>query len=195
MSTLLYGRCNPYGAESGGPKRLMGGLYGAKSARTPGMYLPQNVEEGEWSCPQPAQVRVRMVCPAGHRGQVMDLCSWHDETVYSGEYIQGTFRQITSTVRARGHFEMIQSRQAGVCPRCCYPNSRESADRVDYAALHKEWEGIGQNLYPLSQDPRLWYGSLAASLRQRREDIGRMFDEANTRGIIKKNPLKLIAVS
>jgi hypothetical protein len=175
MSTLLYGRCNPYGAESGGPRRLMGGLYGGKSARTPGMFLPQNVEEGEWSCPQPAAVRVRMTCPVGHVGQIMELCSWHDETVFSGEYFQGQFRQITHTIRSKGHLEMIQERQAGVCPRCCYPNSK--------------------NLYPLSQDPRLWYGTLAASLRQRREDIGRMFDEANQRGIIKKNPLQLVAVS
>lgn len=195
VSTLLYGRCNPYGAETGGPKRVMGGLYSAKSARTPGMFLPQAVEEGEWACPQPAQVRVRMACPVGHVGQVMELCSWHDETVVSGEYVSGQFRQVRRTIRVKGHYEMIGSRQAGVCPRCCYPSSRESADKVDYAALQKEWEGIGQNLYPLSEDPRLWYGTLAAGLRQRRDDIGRMFDEAIRRGIIQNRPLTLVAVS
>ena len=80
-ATLLLERCNPYGAETGGPRMVMGGLYGPGSARTPDDTLPVNVQQGEWLCPQQAQVRVKMTCRCGHTGRIMALCSWHDEYV------------------------------------------------------------------------------------------------------------------
>ncbi len=101
---LLLGRCNPYGAETGGPKRVLGGMYGPASAATPGMDLPENVAQGEWLCQQQAVVRARMTCQCQHKGQVMELCSWHDETVYSGEYTAGVIRQVKKTIRQRGAF-------------------------------------------------------------------------------------------
>jgi hypothetical protein len=196
-AVLIGRRCNPYGAESGGPKRLLGGLYGSGSARTPDMDLPGNVAEGEWRCDQPAQVRVRMVCEHGHTGQIMELCSWHDETVYKADYVAGTFRQVRDTVRVRGHYEEIARRQSGFCPPCGWPDARSARNHVDYAALQKEWEGIGQNLSALyyGGDPRAWYSPLSKSLQQRREDIGRMFDEARTLGIVHNCPLRLVPVS
>jgi hypothetical protein len=197
-AALIGRRCNPYGAENGGPRRIMGGLYSGKSAATPDMDLPDNVAEGEWSCPNLAEVRCRMTCRHGHRGQVMELCSWHDEVTFHGEHRgNGVVVQVPGKVRTRGHFEEIQRRQSGFCPRCGFPPSSEAADRVDYGALQKEWEGIGQSLHALyyGQNAREWYGVLGRSLRNRREDIGRMFDEARTRGIVHNCPLTLVPVN
>jgi hypothetical protein len=197
MTILLSVRCSPYGAETGGPRHLMGGLYGPKSARTPDMQLPQNVAEGEWSCDQPAQVTVRMTCKHGHRGQPMNLCSYHDETTYSGEFHAGQIRQVKGSRRVPGHLEEIARRQAGFCPPCGFPDARSAGNHVDYAALQKEWEGIGKSLWELyyGGDPRAWYGGLGQVLRQRREDIGLMFDEGRQLGIIHNCPLTLVPVS
>ena len=77
-------RCNPYGHESGGPQRLLGGMYG-----------PEFEGERKWVCENPAEVRARMMCARGHKGQVMDLC--------------------------RQHAIEIQKRQSGLCPPCAWP--------------------------------------------------------------------------
>lgn len=185
-STLLIGRCNPYGAESGGPKRILGGLHGPASAATPGMGLPANVEQGEWACQQPAQVRCRMVCRCGHVGQVMQLCSFHDEISYHGEATAGQVRQVRSTVRVRGHFEEIQRRQAGSCPRCLFPG--------EYAALYHEvnrWQAELRDCWLRG----MWNGPRAAMLRQAVEDACAQFDEGNRRGIIHNCSLILVAIS
>lgn len=188
---LVYGRCNPYGAETGGPARLMGGLHGPASARTdpvdlPG--LPAAVQEGEWSCPWPAVVRVRMECRHGHRGQVMQLCAEHDETVTSGEIVAGQVRQVKTVKRVKGHFEMISARQAGVCPPCAYPGK--------YAELYKEKLRHEEELALLNQAGQ-WYGSRARAKRQRLMDIVALFDEGQERngGPIHLCPLTLVAVS
>jgi hypothetical protein len=196
-AVLVGRRCNPYGAETGGPRRLLGGLYRGASAATPGMDLPAAVAEGEWRCEQPAQVRVRMVCEHGHTGQVMELCSWHDEAVFKADYVAGTFRQVRDTVRVRGHYEEIARRQSGFCPPCGFPDSRSSRNRIDYAALQKEWEANGQSLHALYYGPdrRDWYSPLSKSLQQRRDDIGRLFDEGRALGIIHNCPLRLVPVS
>ena len=63
---ILTRRCNPYGHESGGPKHLLGGLYGAEY-------------EGamKWVCQNSATLRVRMACRCMHVGQVMEICQGH----------------------------------------------------------------------------------------------------------------------
>ena len=196
---LIGVRCNPYGAETGGPKRLLGGLYRGASAATPGMDLPQAIAEGEWACRNMAQVRCRMTCRCGHKGQPMDLCSWHDEVTGHTELVAGTERWVSETVRVRGHFEEISRRQAGFCPPCGFPDSRSSPNRVDYAALHKEWEGIGANLYALAQAMGNPYAAMKSPMgrpmQQRRDDIGKMFDEARMLGIVHNCPLTLVPVS
>lgn len=63
---FVVGRCNPYGHESGGPKHLLGGMYG-----------PQFEGETKWFCENPATVRARMMCQYGHKGQEMKLCQPH----------------------------------------------------------------------------------------------------------------------
>lgn len=193
---LIYGRCNPYGAESGGPKRLLGGLYGPNSARTdsPELQLPEAIEQGEWACDQVAAVRVRMTCTHGHTGQVMELCTTHPAVNLRAEFVAGSFRQVKEVISVPGHYEMIQKRQSGFCPPCGWPSNR---GQVDYAALQKEWEANGQNLSALyySPDPRAWYGSLAEHLKRRREEIGALFEEGRKRGIIHNCPLTLVAVS
>lgn len=83
-TAFILGRCNPYGHETGGPARLLGGMYG-----------PQFEGKHKWVCENPATVRARMICPAGHRGQEMKLC--------------------------QGHAIEIQKRQSGLCPPCAWP--------------------------------------------------------------------------
>jgi hypothetical protein len=184
--TLLLGRCNPYGAESGGPRHLLGGLYGAASARTPDMHLPENVEQGEWRCDQPAQLRCRMYCACGHKGQVMNLCSWHDEVSYRGEMVAGVLRQVRENIRQRGHFEEIQRRQSSLCPPCAWP--------APYAELQKEIQAWQAQLtqYWYAQQ---WRHPDAQRLRTQIDDAGTMMDQARAAGIIHNCPLTLKAVS
>ena len=165
---LLAGRCNPYGAESGGPRRVLGGLYGPGSAATPGMGLPANVAQGEWLCDQPAQVRARMTCECGHQGQVMPLCSWHDEVSWMGEVVGGTIRRVKRTIRMRGHFEEIQRRQSGSCPRCLFPG--------EFAAAQKDVEAWAYELALLHAGGR-WDTPRAAEIRAKVEAIGQRFDQ------------------
>jgi len=185
---IKLGRCDPYGAESGGPRRVLGGLYGPNSARTEGMHLPENVEQGEWACDQPAVIRCRMVCGHGHTGQVMQLCSWHDDTVYHGEMVAGTIRRVSGTVRQRGHFEEIQRRQSGSCPACLFP--------PPYAELAREIMGWQAELTAhFMAGKRSWYSPAAVTLRQRVDDAGQMMDLARQQGIIHNCPLTLVPVS
>lgn len=189
---ILTGRCNPYGAETGGPARVLGGLYGPRSATTPGMGLPTSVEQGEWPCQQPAQVRCRMICAHGHRGQVMQLCSWHDEPhITSQPGPGGTFRPVAGTIRQHGHFEEIQKRQAGLCPRCAFPTIPGGPD---YAQLMKDvqaWQAELSALYAM----QMWRSPDAIRIRQAVEDASRRFDEGRTRGLIHNCPLRLVPIS
>lgn len=183
---VILGRCNPYGAETGGPRRLLGGMYGPGSARTEGMQLPQNVEEGEWACPRRADVRCRMVCKCGHTGQVMELCSWHDDKVFHGEMTAGVLRQVSETVRQRGHFEEIQKRQAGSCPACLFP--------PPYAELAREVMAWQRQLIPYFQSNR-WRTAAAQEIRTKIDDAGKLMDQARAAGIIHNCPLTLVPVS
>lgn len=185
---VLLGRCNPYGAETGGPRRVLGGLYGPGSARTEGMQLPENVAQGEWRCANPAVIRCRMICRHGHTGQVMNLCSWHDERTFNGEMVAGTLRQVSKTIRTRGHFEEIQRRQSDSCPACLFP--------PPYADLAKEiqaWQAQLTNYWIAGQ--RAWLSDSAQSLRQRIDDAGLLMDQARAQGVIHKCPLTLTPVS
>lgn len=188
-ATLIGQRCNPYGAETGGPRRVMGGLHGPASARVdtddvPG--LPQSVVEGEWTCKYPAQVRVRMTCACGHTGAVMPLCSWHDEDTYASELVAGVIRRVKTVTRTRGHFEEISRRQAGACIRCLFPGR--------YAADYKAMFSWQQELAML-RDAGLWYSDRARSARQKLEDIVSEFDAGNADGTIHRCPMTLIPVS
>jgi hypothetical protein len=183
---VLLGRCTPYGAELGGPRRVMGGLHGPASAATPDAGLPLNVEQGEWLCRQPAQVRVRMECRCNHQGSVMSLCSWHEEISYVGERVAGNFRRVKKINRVRGHYEEIQSRQAGACTRCLYPGK--------YAGWYHElfsWQG---HLAAL-RDAGFWYTDQAESIRRKITDMTAQFDQGNQDGTIHRCPMRLVPVS
>jgi hypothetical protein len=186
---LVGRRCNPYGAETGGPKRVFGGLHGPASAaieasEVPG--LPVSVTQGEWTCPNLAQVRVRMVCRCGHKGEVMELCSVHDETNWRAEYVAGTFRRIPETVRVRGHYEEISRRQSGACIRCLFPGA--------YAEWYKSLFAWQQELAYL-REAGMWYHPRAVSVRQKIEDIVAQFDQGNADGTIHRCPMTLVPVS
>jgi hypothetical protein len=184
--TLLLERCNPYGAESGGPRHVMGGLYGPGSARTPDDTLPENVQQGEWLCPQQAQVRAYLICRCQHRGRVMALCSWHDEISEHAEFVGGVTRKIRDVIHVRGHYEEIQRRQAGACVRCLYPGR--------YAADYKSIEAWQGELAYL-RDLGAWYTRRGAVVRQKIEDLVKGFDEGNATGAIHRCPMRLVPVS
>ena len=184
-ATLLLGRCDPYGAETGGPRYVMGGLHGPASAATPDMDLPDNVAQGEWTCPQPAQVRVRMTCRCGHTGRIMELCSEHDETVFRSDPLNFG-RTLKETIRVRGHFEEIQRRQSSGCTRCLYPGAAPS--------WHHEimtWQGELAWLH----DTRQWMTPRRIQVQQHIVDLVARFDEANATGQIHRCPMRLIPVS
>lgn len=185
-SGILLGRCNPYGAETGGPKRVLGGLYGPNSATTPGMDLPASVAQGEWPCNRQAVVRCRMFCRCDHTGQVMELCSWHDEDNWQGEWNAGKLTRVKTTVRMHGHFEEIQKRQSESCPRCLYP--------APYDQLAKEIQGWQAELTGWWQ-AGLWMEPRAQQLRQQVDDAGQAIDEAIKAGIVHNCPLTLRAIS
>jgi hypothetical protein len=182
-------RCNPYGAETGGPKRILGGLHGPDSARVdtddvPG--LPDAIIQGEWVCKNLAQVTVRMTCRCGHLGAQMELCSWHDEPHFHGEYIAGKIRQVKDIRKVHGHYEEISRRQAGACPRCLYPGG--------YAEWYKALFAWQQELAML-RDTGRWYTSRGNYVRQKIEDIVSEFDKGNADGTIHRCPMTLVPVS
>lgn len=118
---LLYGRCNPYGHESGGPRRLLGGLYG-----------PEYEGRYKWTCERMAEGRYRMTCQCGHRGQAMALCGPGLLQLADGGYAAHP-----------GHVASIAGRQAGACPRCLFPG--------DAAQLSRDAEIAGWQLGQLQQ--------------------------------------------
>lgn len=183
---ILVGRCDPYGAETGGPKRVMGGLYGPASARTPDMGLPANVEQGEWSCPNTGVIRCRMHCRCGHKGQVMTLCSWHDEDSWHAEIVAGASRRVHSTVQRHGHYEEISRRQAEFCPACAWP--------PPYGDLQKEIQSWQAEMFTLFR-ARLWDSPRANQLKTFVVDAGLLMDAARQAGIIHQCPLTLVPVS
>lgn len=185
---VILGRCNPYGAETGGPKRVLGGMYGPRSATTPDMHLPLNVEQGEWACSRRADVRARMHCRCGHTGQVMELCSWHEDTVYHGEFVAGVTRQVSDTVRQHGHFEEIQKRESGSCPKCLFPPPYDELAREIMA-----WQATLTQYWIAG--PAQWHSAPAQALRTRVDDAGKLMDTARAAGIIHNCPLTLVPLS
>ena len=189
---LLLGRCNPYGAETGGPQRVMGGLHGPASAamaeapETAG--IPDNVMQGEWTCPQAAAVRVRMTCRCGHQGEPMNLCTWHDEVRWGGEYSAGTFHPVKSLVKVMGHYEMISARQSGACPKCIYPGMYAEF----YHALKRHQDELA-----LLHDTGQWRTSRAEYKRQVITDLVAQFDQGqeSNGGPIHRCPMQLVPVS
>jgi len=189
--SIILARCNPYGAETGGPRRVMAGLHGPASAALPPDAmpgLPDAVAQGEWACKWPAQVRVRMVCACGHAGDPMELCSWHDEERWHGEIVAGTYRRVKDIVAAPGHYEEIQRRQSGACIRCLYPGRYAE----DYKALFRHQEELA-----FLRDTGQWHSGRAEAKRQVIRDIVAGFDQgqAAAGGPIHKCPMRLIPVS
>ena len=186
---VILGRCNPYGAESGGPRGVMGGLYGPGSAASPPEMmpgLPDNVAQGEWSCPQQAVIRVRMTCRCGHTGRIMDLCSWHDETYYRGEFVAGVTRRVADVRRVHGHYEEISRRGAGACTRCLFPG--------EAAGWHRSIEAW-QNELAYAIDTRPYDRARQDYIKQQIEAIVAKFDERNADGTIHRCPMTLVPVS
>lgn len=186
---VLLGRCNPYGAEDGGPRGVMGGLYGPNSATSPEHMmpgLPENVAQGEWSCPQPAVIRVRMTCRCGHTGRIMNLCSVHDETYWHGEFVAGVTRRVQGTRRVRGHYEEISRRGAGACTRCLFPGAAPQWHRSIEA-----W----QNELAYHMDTRPGDKRRENYIKQQIEALVSKFDDANADGSIHRCPMTLVPVS
>jgi hypothetical protein len=64
MTVLMTEWCNPYGVETGGAARLLGGLSSSKPFH-------------QWACKTRAIGHFRMTCEHGHKGQMMPLCDMH----------------------------------------------------------------------------------------------------------------------
>jgi hypothetical protein len=60
--------CNPYGAETGGAKRVLGDVSMGKHVFH------------QWHCDNYARARYRIKCPHGHQGHIMELCDQHART-------------------------------------------------------------------------------------------------------------------
>jgi hypothetical protein len=116
----------------------------------------------------------------------MELCSWHDEPYFHGEYVAGKIRQVKDVRKVHGHFEEISRRQAGACPRCLYPGG--------YAEWYKALFAWQQELAML-RDTRQWYTSRGNYVRQKIEDICAEFDAGNADGTIHRCPMRLVPVS
>jgi hypothetical protein len=65
MTTLMTEWCNPYGVETGGAARLLGGLSDASKVFH------------QWACKIPSIGHFRMMCEHGHKGQMMPQCANH----------------------------------------------------------------------------------------------------------------------
>ena len=99
--------CNPFGyATDRGPRHLMGGMYGPEYAGK--LTINSDGVHGVAVCENTSSGRFVLVCPAGHKGPVMDLCQYH-----AG---------------------MIMARMAATCTACVWPAEaialNEAIDRV-----------------------------------------------------------------
>jgi hypothetical protein len=157
---LVGQRCDPYGAES--RIQLMGGLYDER-------YLGRHM----WHCPRLAAARFRMVCPHGHRGQVMPLCG------------PGLVRSPAGEMMFHpGHIYEIGRRQGGVCTRCVWPPEALVYREADLAGQRDLADAIARG------DP-----AAERRAKQKMLDAGRGIDELMTRGIVHRCPLRLEAVA
>jgi hypothetical protein len=167
---------------------VLGGLYGPASAATPGMDLPEAVDQGEWVCKYRAAGRFRSQCRCGHLGNPSDLCSWHDEWVWRGEYHAGKLVRVRSMVRAPGHLEEFKRRMSEGCPRCLFP--------AKYAELQKEIERLA---WDLAVEVTANGGSMktqrAQAIIMKAEDKRRMMDEGISLGHIHKCPVTWTEIS
>lgn len=102
MSNFNAARCNPYGHETGGPKHLLGGLYG-----------PEYEGKQKWTCENPATHRVRMHCKLyGHTGPVMELCDNHHSEIQRRQ--AGLCTRCAYPPEARSCQEEIEDAQRGL---------------------------------------------------------------------------------
>ena len=120
---ILSRRCNPFGQETGGPKRLLGGVYG-----------PEYEGLHKWGCTRIAESRYRMTCRCGHRGQPMWLCGPGMVTDPQGvQYFHP------------GHVAEFSKRASDFCPVCAFPPEArqwsEVAERSQGELMYLE--GIG----------------------------------------------------
>jgi hypothetical protein len=100
MSGFQQTRCNPYGHETGGPARLLGGMYG-----------PDHEGPQKWFCENIATHRVRMVCTLyGHTGEPMHLCDQHHFEIQRRQADLCT--RCAFPPEARGEQERIEHAQA-----------------------------------------------------------------------------------
>jgi hypothetical protein len=108
-------RCNPYGyATDAGPKHLMGGMYGPQYAGR--QTTERNGIRGPAICTRTADRRMRLVCPYGHAGPVMDLCGLHALE--------------------------IMDRMAQCCTRCVWPDAARGVNEAIDWLLAERGEAI-----------------------------------------------------
>jgi hypothetical protein len=168
-TAVVTRRCNPYGHETGGPRHLLGGMYGPE----------YEGDKYKWTCERRAEGRYRMTCRCGHRGQEMWLCGPGTET--------GTSSEGATTWHHPGHVAEIQKRASDSCPKCLYP---EEARMWAEVAERSQME-----LAYLEQIPGYVLSPQARSLRRQLDGARTRLDELNATGAVHKCPLTLTEVS
>ena len=103
-------KCNPYGyATDAGPRHVMGGRFGPEYAGHKMLHDQEGTrglgvcDQGPGRSPADATRRVRMTCPHGHTGPIMNLCDHH--------------------------FLLIQSKYSQTCTRCVMPEQSLQLER------------------------------------------------------------------
>jgi hypothetical protein len=167
MSTpyIVQRRCDPFGRESGGPKRLLGGVYG-----------PEYEGNHKWGCERLAVGRFRMTCKCGHRGQPMWLC---------GPGLTRDARGIEYWDYGHASQEFM-TRVSDSCPACLFPP--EALDRS------KETEIAQAELGTLEQIGYL-NSPQARYLRGKVESGRTRMDELITQRLVHKCPVILTEMS
>ena len=162
---VLMGICDPFGRESGGPKRLLGGFYG-----------PEYEGNHKWGCTRRAEGRYRMICQCGHKGQVMPLCG-----PGMVQDLQGNWFHFA------GHASReFMDRISDSCPKCLFPP--EAIDRS------KETEIAQAELGTLEQIGYI-NSPQAHMLRGKVESGRTRMDELIEQRLVHKCPLTLTEIS
>ena len=125
-AAVLVTRCDAFGAETGGPRHLLGGLYG-----------PEANGPKHWYCKNPMDGRYTMSCAHAHKGLPQNLC--HEHVYMIRKRMSGICPPCVSPPAAREITEAMQRVQAGAVPRLDALVTRGGTE-LDVATLSMQME-------------------------------------------------------
>jgi hypothetical protein len=137
MPAVITRRCNPYGHETGGPRRLLGGIYG-----------PEYEGQYKWVCENPADGRWVFTCSQGHKGAPQDLCRAHVAEIT--RRMSGLCPRCAYPPEARELTDMIERDQRELA----WLNQRGLFDSAQGRTLRVKIEDAGHRMTELAQSGR-----------------------------------------